>query len=160
MFQEIMNYHTNEEYSKPVIYFGNRISDTANRYTNYDSFAEAIGKLSKITDIEFEAIMLNPTRKVTDKQLNLIKDSLVLIENNLERFKRSHPNIENIEQEEVLIEFFLNLTNNLASRQICVVFESDFLGSDLQAIINKLRVNKEVKYFIIKNLFYRKLIKK
>jgi len=72
--QEIMNYHTDEEYSKPVIYFGNRISDTANRYTNYDSFAEAIGKLSKITDIEFEAIMLNPTRKVTDDQLKLIKE--------------------------------------------------------------------------------------
>lgn len=72
--QEIINHHTDEEYSKPVIYFGNRISDTANRYTNYDSFAEAIGKLSKITDIEFEAIMLNPTRKATDEQLQLIEE--------------------------------------------------------------------------------------
>ena len=89
--QEIMNYHTNEEYSKPVIYFGNRISDTANRYTNYDSFAEAIGKLSKITDIEFEAIMLNPTRKVTDKQLNLIKElsnNSVEVMSNKDKFTR------------------------------------------------------------------------
>ncbi len=89
--QEIMNYHTNEEYSKPVIYFGNRISDTANRYTNYDSFAEAIGKLSKITDIEFEAIMLNPTRKVTDKQLNLIKElsnDSVEVMSNKDKFTR------------------------------------------------------------------------
>ena len=89
--QEIMNYHTNEEYSKPVIYFGNRISDTANRYTNYDSFAEAIGKLSKITDIEFEAIMLNPTRKVTDEQLKLI-DTLsngnVEVMSNRDKFTR------------------------------------------------------------------------
>jgi hypothetical protein len=89
--QEIINHHTSEEYSKPVIYFGNRISDTANRYTNYDSFAEAIGKLSKITDIEFEAIMLNPTRKATDEQLELIEklsDGHVEVMSNREKFTR------------------------------------------------------------------------
>jgi len=69
---EIMKYHTNEEFNKPTIYFGNRISDTANRYTNYDSFAEAIGILSLITDREFDAVMLNPTRKITEEQQNLI----------------------------------------------------------------------------------------
>jgi len=89
--QEIINHHTSEEYSKPVIYFGNRISDTANRYTNYDSFAEAIGKLSKITDIEFEAIMLNPTRKATDEQLELIEElsnGRVEVMSNREKFTR------------------------------------------------------------------------
>lgn len=70
--QEIINEHTNEEFSKPTIYFGNRISDTANRYTNYDSFAEAIGKLSEITNKEFDAVMLNPTRKLTTEQSTLI----------------------------------------------------------------------------------------
>jgi len=70
--QEIINYHTDEEFPTPTIYFGNRISDTANRYTNYDSFAEAIGKLSKITKRRFNAVMLNPTRKVTEEQKTLI----------------------------------------------------------------------------------------
>jgi hypothetical protein len=70
--QEIINNHTNEEFPTPTIYFGNRISDTANRYTNYDSFAEAIGKLSKITNKKFNAVMLNPTRKVTESQLKEI----------------------------------------------------------------------------------------
>ena len=70
--QEIIDNHTDEEFPTPTIYFGNRISDTANRYTNYDSFAEAIGKLSKITKRKFNAVMLNPTRKVTESQLNEI----------------------------------------------------------------------------------------
>jgi hypothetical protein len=70
--QEIMNYHTKDEFEEPTIYFGNRISDTANRYTNYDSFAEAIGRLSEITDLKFNAVMLNPTRKCTDSQLEEI----------------------------------------------------------------------------------------
>ena len=72
--QEIIDYHTDEEFPTPTIYFGNRISDTANRYTNYDSFAEAIGKLSKITKRKFNAVMLNPTRKVTESQLNEINE--------------------------------------------------------------------------------------
>ena len=72
--QEIINEHTDEEFPTPTIYFGNRISDTANRYTNYDSFAEAIGKLSKITKRRFNAVMLNPTRKVTEEQKTLIDE--------------------------------------------------------------------------------------
>ena len=72
--QEIIDHHTNEEFDIPTIYFGNRISDTANRYTNYDSFAEAIGKLSKITKRPFKAVMLNPTRKVTKEQLHEINE--------------------------------------------------------------------------------------
>jgi hypothetical protein len=71
-YAEISKYHTEEKFEIPTIYFGNRISDTANRYTNYDSFAEAIGILSTITDKPFRAVMLNPTRKVTTDQLNMI----------------------------------------------------------------------------------------
>lgn len=71
-YREIAKYHTKERFEIPTIYFGNRITDTANRYTNYDTFAEAIGILSTKTDIPFRAVMLNPTRKVTEEQLNLI----------------------------------------------------------------------------------------
>lgn len=73
-YAEIEEYHTDKKFDIPTIYFGNRISDTANRYTNYDTFAEAIGILSTITDKPFRAVMLNPTRKVTAEQLNLIAD--------------------------------------------------------------------------------------
>ena len=72
--QEIMDNHTEDSFDTPTIYFGNRISDTANRYTNYDSFAESIGRLSEITDLEFDAVMLNPTRKCTEEQLEEIND--------------------------------------------------------------------------------------
>jgi hypothetical protein len=71
-YAEISEYHTTEKFKIPTIYFGNRISDTANRYTNYDTFAEAIGILSTLTDKPFRAVMLNPTRKVTPEQLELI----------------------------------------------------------------------------------------
>ena len=72
-YAEISEYHSEKKMDIPVIYFGNRISDTANRYTNYDSFAESMGILSTLTDKPFKAIMLNPTRKATTEQLELIK---------------------------------------------------------------------------------------
>ena len=34
-----------------------------------------------------------------EEQLSIVKDSLLVIENDLERFKRKYPNIENIEQD-------------------------------------------------------------
>jgi len=80
-YAEISKYHTSERFETPTIYFGNRISDTANRYTNYDTFAKAIGLLSTLTKTPFRAVMLNPTRKVTEDQLNLIED---LSNNNVE----------------------------------------------------------------------------
>ena len=89
--QEIIDYHTDEEFDIPTIYFGNRISDTANRYTNYDSFAFAIGKLSQITKHPFRAVMLNPTRKVTESQLKEINDlsnGVVEVMSNDEKFTR------------------------------------------------------------------------
>jgi hypothetical protein len=90
-YSEISKYHTDERFDIPTIYFGNRISDTANRYTNYDTFAEAIGLLPQFTDKKFRAVMLNPTRKVTNEQLLLIKqlsNGLVEVMSNEEKFTR------------------------------------------------------------------------
>lgn len=60
---EPMNF---DEY--PVIYFGNRITETAGRYTNWDNFAEAIGKLQGLTAEKYSAVMLDPTRKTSEEQ--------------------------------------------------------------------------------------------
>lgn len=90
-YAEISEYHSENKMDIPVIYFGNRISDTANRYTNYDSFAEAMGILSTLTDKPFKAIMLNPTRKATTEQLDLIKtlsNGVVDVISNNEQFTR------------------------------------------------------------------------
>jgi hypothetical protein len=90
-YSEVSEYHTDEKFEVPTVYFGNRISDTANRYTNYDTFAEAIGILSTMTDKPFRAIMLNPTRKVTDEQLQLIGElsrGKVEVMDNKEKFTR------------------------------------------------------------------------
>jgi hypothetical protein len=90
-YAEISKYHTDDKFEIPTIYFGNRISDTANRYTNYDTFAEAIGILSTITNTPFKAIMLNPTRKVTTEQLELINklsNGTVEVMSNDEKFTR------------------------------------------------------------------------
>lgn len=74
-YGEIEKGHKIKSKDKIKIYFGNRITDTAGRYTNWHLFAEAIGKLSTIIDPnEFEAIMLNPTKKVSDSQLKEIND--------------------------------------------------------------------------------------
>jgi len=60
---------------RPIIYFGNRITETAGRYTNWDDFAYGIGKLLAIKDhTQFSAYMLDPTRKVTREQQNVIDD--------------------------------------------------------------------------------------
>jgi len=72
-YGEVARYHSEKRKERPIIYFGNRITDTVNRYTNWHKFAEAIGKLSEIVDpSRFEAVMLNPTRKATDSQLEEI----------------------------------------------------------------------------------------
>jgi hypothetical protein len=91
-YAEISEYHTEEKFEIPTIYFGNRISDTANRYTNYDSFAEAMGILSTITNKPFRAIMLNPTRKITHEQRALIdklSQGIVEVMPNEEKFTRN-----------------------------------------------------------------------
>ena len=74
-YAEIQKHKTAKTSEKPIIYFGNRITDTAGRYTNWHLFAEAIGKLSeRIDPNSFEAVVLNPTRKVTDEQMTIIND--------------------------------------------------------------------------------------
>jgi hypothetical protein len=91
-YAEIEEYHTDNKFEIPTIYFGNRISDTANRYTNYDTFAEAIGILSTITDKPFRAVMLNPTRKVTEEQQHLIQElsnGKVEVMSNEDKFTRN-----------------------------------------------------------------------
>ena len=61
-----------EKYSQkkknvPVIFFGNRVTDTADRYTNWHVFAKAIGIVAK-TKWLFDAYILNPTKKITGAQ--------------------------------------------------------------------------------------------
>jgi glycosyltransferase involved in cell wall biosynthesis len=74
-YGEIKKGHKEKSTDKIKIYFGNRITDSAGRYTNWHLFAEAIGHLSKIVDPStFEATILNPTRKVSDEQAKLIND--------------------------------------------------------------------------------------
>lgn len=75
-----------------TIYFGNRISESAGRYTNWHIFASAIGELNKRTDIpEFRAIMLNPTRKCTPeilKEINERSGGKVEVMKNEDKFTR------------------------------------------------------------------------
>jgi glycosyltransferase involved in cell wall biosynthesis len=74
-YGEIKKGHKEKSTDKIKIYFGNRITDSAGRYTNWHLFAEAIGHLSKMVDPStFEATILNPTRKVSDEQAKLIND--------------------------------------------------------------------------------------
>jgi hypothetical protein len=72
-YKEVAKGHVEKPKDKVTIYFGNRITDSANRYTNWHIFAEGIGKLSDLIDMtNIEAIILNPTRKVTKEQQDLI----------------------------------------------------------------------------------------
>jgi hypothetical protein len=74
-YKEVAKGHVEKPKDKVTIYFGNRITDSANRYTNWHIFAEGIGHLSKLIDMtNVEAVILNPTRKVTDEQQQLINE--------------------------------------------------------------------------------------
>jgi hypothetical protein len=74
-YKEVAKGHVEKPKDRVTIYFGNRITDSANRYTNWHIFAEGIGKLSELIDMtNIEAIILNPTRKVTEEQQNLIDE--------------------------------------------------------------------------------------
>jgi len=74
-YKEVAKGHVEKPKDRVTIYFGNRITDSANRYTNWHIFAEGIGKLSELIDMtNVEAIILNPTRKVTEEQQNLINE--------------------------------------------------------------------------------------
>jgi hypothetical protein len=72
-YKEIENKKVSKSNGRIKIYFGNRITDSADRYTNWHIFAEAIGKLSERIDPKrFHAVMLNPTKKITPEQLDEI----------------------------------------------------------------------------------------
>lgn len=85
--KEVLKYSSVSKFDETTIYFGNRISDSANRYNNYHKFAEAVGLAKSKTNIPFKAIMLNPTRKVTEEQLSLINtlsnNTVEVLPNNL-----------------------------------------------------------------------------
>ena len=70
--KEIMQYNNLKKFAIPTIYFGNRITETAGRYTNWHIYAKAIGLLKDRTDKQFDAVILNPTHKITNEQQNEI----------------------------------------------------------------------------------------
>ena len=63
-----------------------------------------------------------------DEQLSLIKDSLLIIENNLEQFKRKHPNIENIEEEYGVFFQKQKVENLLAEQEVNIKYYSSLLN--------------------------------
>jgi hypothetical protein len=86
--KEILDYNTDKRFDIPTIYFGNRITDTANRYTNWDDFAGAIGIVSKYySPLNFRAVILNPTKKLSDEQR---KEILKLSNNKIEFIENDH----------------------------------------------------------------------
>lgn len=90
-YSEIKKYHSEVKFKTPTIYFGNRITESVDRYTNYDIFAKAIGMLCDMTEKPFDALMLNPTRKVSQDQLhyiNKLSNGKVRVIPNDEKFTR------------------------------------------------------------------------
>jgi len=63
-----------------------------------------------------------------DKQLSIIKDSLILIENNIEQFKRSNPNIENIEEEYGAFFQKQKIDNTIAEQSVNIKYYRSLLN--------------------------------
>ena len=63
-----------------------------------------------------------------EEQLSIIKDSLIVIENNLERFKRKYPNIENIEQEYGVFFQKQKIDNLLSEQAVNIKYYSSLLN--------------------------------
>ena len=63
-----------------------------------------------------------------EEQLSLIKDSLLVIENNIEKFKRKHPNIENIEEEYGAFFQKQKVENLLAEQNVNIKYYSSLLN--------------------------------
>jgi hypothetical protein len=68
---EITKFKTNTRFDRKTIYFGNRITESAGRYTNWHVYAKAIGELSKERR-DFDAWVLNPTHKISQNQIDEI----------------------------------------------------------------------------------------
>lgn len=109
-YKEVAKGHTENRFTKKTIYFGNRVTDSANRYTNWHIFAEAIGHLNDLIPGRFEAVILNPTRKITDEQLKVINDlskGQVKVFSNDEKFTREEY-IEFINHAHISCNLFTN----------------------------------------------------
>lgn len=109
-YKEVAKGHVEKRFNKTTIYFGNRITDSANRYTNWHIFAEAIGHLHKLIPGKFEAVILNPTRKITDEQLSAINNlshNQVKVLSNDEKFTRDEY-IEFINHAHISCNLFTN----------------------------------------------------
>ena len=63
-----------------------------------------------------------------EEQLSIIKDSLLVIENDLERFKRKYPNIENIEQEYGVFFQKQKIDNLLSEQAVNIKYYSSLLN--------------------------------
>jgi len=63
-----------------------------------------------------------------EEQLSIIKDSLIVIENDLERFKRKYPNIENIEQEYGVFFQKQKIDNLLSEQAVNIKYYSSLLN--------------------------------
>ena len=63
-----------------------------------------------------------------EEQLSIIKDSLIVIENDLERFKRKYPNIENIEQEYGVFFQKQKIENLLSEQAVNIKYYSSLLN--------------------------------
>ena len=86
-YEEVNKFNKLKKFPIITIYFANRITNSAGRYNNYHKFAEAIGIVKKRCKIPFDVWMLNPTRKITKEQLNLINNlsnnTINVISNNI-----------------------------------------------------------------------------
>ena len=63
-----------------------------------------------------------------EEQLSIIKDSLLVIENDLERFKRKYPNIENIEEEYGVFFQKQKIDNLLSEQAVNIKYYSSLLN--------------------------------
>ena len=75
-----------------------------------------------------------------DHQLSIIKDSLIKIENNLESFKKKHPNIENIEEEYGAFFQKQKIDNQLSELQVNIKYYT--------SLQEYLTINKQTKSIV------------
>ena len=75
-----------------------------------------------------------------DHQLSIIKDSLIKIENNLESFKKKHPNIENIEEEYGAFFQKQKIDNQLSELQVNIKYYT--------SLKEYLTINKQTKSIV------------
>lgn len=155
-YEEISKGHVSKRTDKIQIYFGNRITDSAGRYTNWHLFAEAIGKLSKIIDPNlFEAVMLNPTKKVTNEQLNEIKklsNDLVRVIPNDSDFSREDY-IKFINESHISCNLFTNEVHGGLTHVEAMMAGNILIAPDINDYRHKYEDSNRLDYpFLIKTV--------